>query len=382
MSGEGIEYYEHELTADNYADADVKTYQQAIIAKPNHVITNLPVQQPSVEFEGYFNEDSEWIQGTQYYDVFEPYKNGSLKALIDIEEKSDDTKTPFGKVMYTGSFDDSDNAFNGDGVFYSLDGYKYIGKFYGGSLSNGKIYYPNGKIMYEDIKRDNSDSYAYQTGRCYDEDGNVIYEGEDAHNFMDSIIYPNGENSIFDASYSRDLYYEKASTNQSEEMTGSLSNTENQLISEGTEYTGPENSDMGSSQYQETISEDTTAEDPYSNNDSDENLYAAKADSYSIQEQLNEAESDPNAYLIPDVDKEYIDPELYRDVDTSTIRLAINEIYARHGRKFETPDLNAYFSSKTWYTPLYSASEFDDAVLNEYEKKNLETLASIRDSQQ
>ena len=33
-----------------------------------------------------------------------------------------------------------------------------------------------------------------------------------------------------------------------------------------------------------------------------------------------------------------------------------------------------YFSTKDWYVPQYKGEEFDDSVLNEYGKKNLELI--------
>lgn len=48
------------------------------------------------------------------------------------------------------------------------------------------------------------------------------------------------------------------------------------------------------------------------------------------------------------------------------LRIMRNEIYARHGRKFKSQDLQDYFSAQDWYTPLY-----DEVKLNEVEKKNV-----------
>ena len=70
-------------------------------------------------------------------------------------------------------------------------------------------------------------------------------------------------------------------------------------------------------------------------------------------------------------------------MDAASLRLAINEIYARHGRQYDTPDLNEYFSSKSWYRPQYSKSEFDkieNQVLNSYERENIKILTGYRDS--
>lgn len=54
------------------------------------------------------------------------------------------------------------------------------------------------------------------------------------------------------------------------------------------------------------------------------------------------------------------------------LNYARNEIFARHGRKFDSKELRDYFESKSWYKGEYSAEEFDeksDSVLNEVEKK-------------
>ena len=87
-------------------------------------------------------------------------------------------------------------------------------------------------------------------------------------------------------------------------------------------------------------------------------------------------------YIFPDSDTRYLTEEDVSGLDAATIRLGINEIYARHGRAFETEDLNAYFSSKSWYTPIYSADEFasmENSVFNEYEKANITFLGGVRD---
>lgn len=88
-------------------------------------------------------------------------------------------------------------------------------------------------------------------------------------------------------------------------------------------------------------------------------------------------------YVIPGSDSRYLTDADVEGLDLDQIRFAINEIYARHGRAFQTEDLNEYFSSKSWYTPLYSADEFaaiEDSVMNDYEKENIKFLAAIRDS--
>ena len=58
------------------------------------------------------------------------------------------------------------------------------------------------------------------------------------------------------------------------------------------------------------------------------------------------------------------------------LRLARNEIYARHGRKFDKTDLQEFFNGRSWYNGTIDPDKFDDSVLSEVEKKNLQTFAN------
>lgn len=88
-------------------------------------------------------------------------------------------------------------------------------------------------------------------------------------------------------------------------------------------------------------------------------------------------------YIFPYANERLIARGEYENLDAASLRLAINEIYARHGRQYDTQDLNAYFSSKSWYRPQYSKSKFDkieNQVLNSYERENIKILTEYRDS--
>ena len=88
-------------------------------------------------------------------------------------------------------------------------------------------------------------------------------------------------------------------------------------------------------------------------------------------------------YIFPYANERLIARGEDESLDAATLRLAINEIYARHGRQYDTQDLNAFFSSKSWYRPQYSKSEFDkieSQVLNSYERENIKILTGYRDS--
>ena len=58
---------------------------------------------------------------------------------------------------------------------------------------------------------------------------------------------------------------------------------------------------------------------------------------------------------------------------SSELRIMRNYIYARHGYKFKSPDLQQYFSNYSWYTPMYSNV---DGMLSQVEKSNVMTIKS------
>lgn len=85
----------------------------------------------------------------------------------------------------------------------------------------------------------------------------------------------------------------------------------------------------------------------------------------------SQKEEAPADYIFPESNTAFLSGEDLLDAIPSTLRLARNEIFARHGRKFDSPDLQAYFSEKAWYQPTVEANAFDESVLNEFEKRNL-----------
>lgn len=81
-----------------------------------------------------------------------------------------------------------------------------------------------------------------------------------------------------------------------------------------------------------------------------------------------------DTYILPHVDTEYLTEADIMNWDADYLRLARNEIYARHGRQFDDEGLKSYFESCNWYVGTVPASEFDEAVLNEYELANRDLI--------
>lgn len=56
------------------------------------------------------------------------------------------------------------------------------------------------------------------------------------------------------------------------------------------------------------------------------------------------------------------------------LQLARFEIYARHGRSFNDPSVTDYFSQYSWYQSKYGPENFDENMLSEVEKKNVDLI--------
>jgi YARHG domain len=65
---------------------------------------------------------------------------------------------------------------------------------------------------------------------------------------------------------------------------------------------------------------------------------------------------------------------LLRGVSLYELRILRNEVYARHGRRFETPWLRDYFKNAAWYTPR---ATFTIAELSEIEKNNVKVIQDV-----
>lgn len=97
-------------------------------------------------------------------------------------------------------------------------------------------------------------------------------------------------------------------------------------------------------------------------------------------EMLEDEENvEQNQYILPDSSERLISEEELLAFDLDQISLAINEIYARHGRIFTDNYYNNYFNSMDWYEGTIEPEDFDEGVFNEFEKANIELLSNYRD---
>ena len=136
----------------------------------------------------------------------------------------------------------------------------------------------------------------------------------------------------------------------------------------------------GETEEEEAIAEETVMEE------TQEDMVAEVSEPESLEENLTEPEG------TVDTDNPYQDSILlWKSFDTpltnedfmglskEELRIARNEIYAAYGRIFTSQDLIDYFNSKPWYQGTTPADQFDDSVLTQVQKDNIEMIQLYED---
>lgn len=104
---------------------------------------------------------------------------------------------------------------------------------------------------------------------------------------------------------------------------------------------------------------------------------AGTAESESIAD-IPSAEPD---YILPESSTRLLTFADLEGLDAEQCRIARNEIYARHGRKFKDEALQAYFNSKSWYNGYIEPADFTDTMLSDIENKNKDLIVKYEEAQ-
>lgn len=79
-------------------------------------------------------------------------------------------------------------------------------------------------------------------------------------------------------------------------------------------------------------------------------------------------------FVLPLSDCAYLTEENLLNLSKARLRIARNEIYARHGRRFRDQALQAYFDGCSWYHGTIEPGAFKESVLTECERENLKLI--------
>lgn len=107
------------------------------------------------------------------------------------------------------------------------------------------------------------------------------------------------------------------------------------------------------------------------------------ADNSASEETLFNAQASPNSEIAPggarNANLPYFMTRSIMEQDikgksAQELEIMRNEIFARHGMIFTSPDLSSYFSRQRWYVPKYEPGHFPAGLLNIIEQDNIQFL--------
>lgn len=102
---------------------------------------------------------------------------------------------------------------------------------------------------------------------------------------------------------------------------------------------------------------------------------------YSFLNGMETVDEDVADYILPNSDSRYLTKSDLEGLSKKECRLARNEPYARHGRKFDDKVLVNYFSQFDWYHPMIDPDNFDETMLNDVEIANRDLIVQFEEEQ-
>lgn len=109
-----------------------------------------------------------------------------------------------------------------------------------------------------------------------------------------------------------------------------------------------------------TVAPSTSATDPTKSSDKEKNK-----------------KSESGSYILDGSDTRYIGKSEIEELDEDEMTLALNEIFARYGRKFKTPSIQAYFNKQSWYKGTIDPEDFDEDVISSVERANVNLILEV-----
>lgn len=85
----------------------------------------------------------------------------------------------------------------------------------------------------------------------------------------------------------------------------------------------------------------------------------------------------PDSYMLTESNVRYYTEESLADLTLWELKIARNEIYARHGATFGESAVQEHFNTRSWYHGTVPLSAFDTSVFNAYEVANIQTIQNV-----
>ena len=135
-------------------------------------------------------------------------------------------------------------------------------------------------------------------------------------------------------------------------------------------------------QNEDDIQEDEMQEDNIQDEENQDEVQEDEVQDDQIQDEDIQVEKD-STYILPDSNSRKLTRADLQGLSKEKLRLARNEIFARHGMIFGVPDLDVYFGEKSWYKPTYSYDDFYDKVeMSAIEEANVALINQVEEAMQ
>lgn len=100
----------------------------------------------------------------------------------------------------------------------------------------------------------------------------------------------------------------------------------------------------------------------------------AVMDTYTITAVEHEYDSASSGYILENSHCQYLTRADLEELSANDCRLARNELYARHGQKFNDEDMQNYFDACSWYQGMIEPDDFQESMLNDVETANRDLI--------
>lgn len=133
-----------------------------------------------------------------------------------------------------------------------------------------------------------------------------------------------------------------------------------------------EESEQPEDKPEQTEEEDpVTEEDPTEETPEEETPQTPEEEAEQTPEESKPSVSETQ-WFFPDSSERLLTDADVAGLSKAELQIARNEIYARHGRKFNNPDLQAWFNSCSWYKGTIAPGDFNEQLIfNETELANV-----------
>lgn len=102
------------------------------------------------------------------------------------------------------------------------------------------------------------------------------------------------------------------------------------------------------------------------------------AENFEQSQPTTSTTTDYAQYFLPHSNTEYLVREDLEQLSADFLRFARNEIFARHGHSFDSADLQAHFSSTSWYENKNIKVGY--TLLNAFEIANIELIQAVENT--